>query len=273
VSEQISAEFIMEDDLFAINKDGTIEDALFAMFVNRFRRLLVEEDGDIIGILTSSDILAAVQKSSDRSFLRIPISEYMTDKLVHVNRSESVLNVCKKMQDLMISGILVSDDKDNFVGIITEKDVTYFDVLWQNIEGLEIDTEWKTEPTVEINENYSWWQAIDKFSEIDRRELLVKNDANDQYLGIITKMDILKAINLHSDEIREDELFIQLSPIETLYNKHFIYLNSPVTIRKCRKLMNIRAVSSIPIFQKGVLKKIVNESTMVQSYIMYSEMD
>lgn len=271
MSEQLSVEFIMEDDLFAVSKEGTLEDAMFAMFVNRFRRLLVEEDGDIIGIITASDILAAIQSSGKPTFLKTPIKQYMTDKLITVDTTTSVLETAKTMQEMMISSVLVQDRFDKYVGIVTEKDICYYDVLWQNIEHLEIDTSWKFEPIVEINEDYSWWQAVDKFLEGDRRELVVKNSETNDYEGVITKMDILKAVNLHADDIREDNLFLQLSPIESLYNRHFIFLELPTTIKRCRRLMNLRGLSSIPLFEEGELVKIMNEALMLNSYVLLSE--
>lgn len=78
---------------------------------------IVDDEGKLVGIVTSWDIAKAV--AQNKKTLR----EVMTTKVVTANQNEFVDVVAKRLSDYRISGAPVIDDERKVVGVITTDDI------------------------------------------------------------------------------------------------------------------------------------------------------
>jgi CBS domain-containing protein len=123
-------ETAMTPDPVSIAPDATLKAAVAIMREKIVRRLpVVNELGNVVGIITLADALEAYPREEPRSLWDLhfrlwdlPVSEVMTPNPVTVSTDASLGDVAERMRDHKIGGIPVVDD-GKLVGIITESDV------------------------------------------------------------------------------------------------------------------------------------------------------
>ena len=74
---------IMTIDPITISPDATILEAEKMLSINKIGRLLVKENGKIIGMLTDGDIISEQN-------LETPVSDFMSDDLIIINENSTV---------------------------------------------------------------------------------------------------------------------------------------------------------------------------------------
>ncbi len=103
---------------FFVRPYTSMLDAAKAMTKSGTRRLLVMDEGSLAGIITPSDILAAV---GDRD-LKKGIDSVFSRHVVTVEADESISRATAIMKSKSLGGLPVVD-KGKVVGIITERDI------------------------------------------------------------------------------------------------------------------------------------------------------
>ena len=116
--EQIA--MLMTSDLVTVKPEDDIEVAATKMIENNVRRIPVADDGgNLVGIITSFDIVAQAIASSD---LETPVEEFMI-KTVPTTWENTPLNVAfESMKQFGLKSILALDDEGQLSGILTETD-------------------------------------------------------------------------------------------------------------------------------------------------------
>ena len=134
VSTGIKVSECMSSPVITINSSATLKEAMETMVKYGFRRLPVVEDGVVVGIITSVDIVRALgahkllEKVSSRDLreaISIPVEELMTTNLVAVEPSEDLASAVNTMLSKNVSSVLVVDKSGVLKGIVTERDVLY----------------------------------------------------------------------------------------------------------------------------------------------------
>src|SRR5215475_4945669 len=133
--------------------------------------------------------------------MAISIDKIMTEKLETIHASNTAQEAAKKMRDKKISSLVVIDDGNKPIGIVTERDlvrrVCTKDVSSNSIIIHDI----MFSPVVTIDTNYSIEEAADMMIQNKVRHLLVMD--KNRTLGIITPSnftDYLKK-NLDMDDV------------------------------------------------------------------------
>ncbi len=129
--KQQSIKTIAIKDLVTITPDTTLPEANRIMKDNGVRRLPVVSDGELVGIVSLSDIQEA--DPSDATSLsiwelnyllaKLKVEKIMTRNPITVTEDASLREVARIMLDNKIGGLPVVDSKGKMVGIITESDV------------------------------------------------------------------------------------------------------------------------------------------------------
>ena len=125
-----------------IGPKTNLHDAHKLMQERHVRRLMVVEDGKLIGIITLGDVQEAEPSSAtslsvfELNYLlaKLTIDEIMTRKVITVAVDATVRETARLMLDNEIGGLPVMEG-DKLVGIITESDI--FRVLVQSPEEIE----------------------------------------------------------------------------------------------------------------------------------------
>lgn len=119
----------MTRDPMTTSMDTSLAEAYELMSENEIRRLLVVRDGELVGIITLSDILRTipellVETDSETRLLRgtQKVREVVTRDPVTVDPEDTIQDAAESMLEYQVSGLPVVDGSTP-VGIITESDI------------------------------------------------------------------------------------------------------------------------------------------------------
>jgi CBS domain-containing protein len=122
------------------------------------------------------------------------ISDFMTRRIETISASSSVQEAAKKMKDKDISSLVVIDDRDKLLGLITERDIVRKVCIYDNITTNSVkNAAILSSPLITIRTDSSPEAAADLLIDNKIRHLLVvdKEDAN-KPVGVITPMDFTR---------------------------------------------------------------------------------
>jgi CBS domain-containing protein len=125
---------IMSTPVFAVGADDNLARARNLMLSQGISRLVVMDQGNVRGIVTKKDLGMRLNQAEPqwrrRPLDKVPVHLIMTPDPVTVGPDETVQDAARMMLDRDISGLLVYDDRDGRLGIITKHDlVKYFTLL------------------------------------------------------------------------------------------------------------------------------------------------
>ena len=109
---------IMSSSPITVTPDTTVIEAEKLMSLNKIGRLIVVEDDQIVGIISSSDLVVEQE-------LNASIEKFMTRDVVMVKEDTSVQEAARHLTDNNIGCLPVLDEDDQLVGIITANDIVY----------------------------------------------------------------------------------------------------------------------------------------------------
>ncbi|MGD9018242.1 MAG: CBS domain-containing protein [Desulfobacterales bacterium] len=120
----IDAESIITEkgrDLVTVPANATIHEALLIMINANVGSILVEKDGNIVGIWTERDLLRDTVKAGfDPVSSRI--SDYMVSPLITAPHTDTVFNLMDKFLGLRISHLLIEKGGET-IGLLSVGDV------------------------------------------------------------------------------------------------------------------------------------------------------
>ena len=113
-----------------ITPNTSLIDAYTVMCDNEIRRLPVIEQGELVGIITMSDILRSVPNLSEDEtdtatrllLVTLTVVDLMTSEPVTILPDDTIQDAAELMLENQVSGIPVLQG-DQVVGIITESDI------------------------------------------------------------------------------------------------------------------------------------------------------
>ncbi|EHP87075.1 CBS domain-containing protein [Methanotorris formicicus] len=131
VLNEITVENIMTKDVLTVPEDMNLEK--FEKHIREHKHLgypVVDENDNILGIVTFNDL----KKIGKELFKKFKVKDVMTpeSKLVTVSPKTSAADVQKIMWKNDIGRILVVDDKNNLLGIVTKSDLLRASVILLN---------------------------------------------------------------------------------------------------------------------------------------------
>jgi len=120
----------MTADPVTVTPETTVPDAALIMRQGGFRRLLVMEDGKLVGIVTDRDLKEAMPSDAtslsiwEINYLvaKLPVREVMSYPVISIDESATLEQAAKIMLENKLGGLpVVSGEK--LVGIVTVSDV------------------------------------------------------------------------------------------------------------------------------------------------------
>lgn len=115
-----SVKSIMSKQLKTINAGSTIKEAYDLMEEFRIRHLpVLNEDGEISGVLTYKDVLA------DKAVLTMPVEYFMSFPVEQVPENSSLKNAALTMLEKKLTALLITNDEQEVVGIVTTDDLLW----------------------------------------------------------------------------------------------------------------------------------------------------
>ena len=123
----------------SVTSDATIQQADRLMKKHKFHRMLVVDDGKLVGYFSDRDIMrvapspaTTLSKFEIRSLLdKISVRDIMHDKVITVNEGATIEEAALIMYNNKVGGLPVISDVGALVGIITATDIlkTFIEVM------------------------------------------------------------------------------------------------------------------------------------------------
>lgn len=255
---------LMSDFVSTIQNNDTIGFALLNMVRNRFRRLPVVDDEKLVGILTSTDLLRAIDKANSIEILEHQVVEIMSSDVVSGHSEEEFRIILQRMAKQNVSCIpLISEDK--VIGVFTNKDLMLFNIFWRELPSYTITSE--TPGIIKYNQDFciqdhdTIQTAIKKLIATDVKELLLLNEDGEN-IGLISTQRVLRSIT--STLIREglNMSYLDRKVITRIVADPIIHESLPVKLDDCRIIMNKRGIDSLILEDNGEYQHILTESAI-----------
>jgi len=111
---------VMTKDVHSLSPDIKMEEALEIFQKERFSGAPVEQDGELIGILSIEDLIHALRENHIDALVR----EYMTTRMTTVRKHDPVVEALKTFARTNYGRLPVLDENGKLAGIITKGDIT-----------------------------------------------------------------------------------------------------------------------------------------------------
>ncbi|WP_226009962.1 cyclic nucleotide-binding/CBS domain-containing protein [Halomicrobium salinisoli] len=115
---------LMTADPLTVSPDTFVEEAANVLQEEDIGSLLVAEDGDLVGILTTTDFVDIVAASKPKA--ETTVERYMSTDLTTVTAQITVEDAAELMIEEGIHHLPVVDDDGAAIGILTTTDLTNY---------------------------------------------------------------------------------------------------------------------------------------------------
>lgn len=150
-------EKVMTSDLLTVPTGTSLFEAHELMITRGIRHLPVKDsNGNIAGILSLKDLAGAADS------VDLTVDMVMSSPVLSVHQTNSLRQAVLKMLDHHISSLLVTNDEDEPLGIVTTEDLLWF--LAHEQEKEETETEAKERPFLSAMDRQTIGQVAHQLS-------------------------------------------------------------------------------------------------------------
>jgi len=224
---KMKVEHIMSSPVRSVPCNLSVLEASRIIEDENIRRLVILEEERLVGILTQTDIVRVLTSYG----MWKNVSELMTSDVAVIAASATVKEAAEVMASRDIS-CLVAMDKDDVVGIFTERDLLKRVIALKRNPAQTILKNVMSSPVMSIPSNYSIPSASKMMEKMRIRRLLVMHDKT--LLGVVTQTDILKAIKNRLQEEEENYFRLLNESRNCIYivdlNNNTTYINPALMI-------------------------------------------
>jgi PAS domain S-box-containing protein len=167
--------------------------SVLSIFQRYHIRLLpiLDEHEQLVGIVTPEHIRQILQPVNLLKFRSV--AEGMTPEVIWATPTTSILRVAQIMTEHSISSIVIVDEQQLPVGMVTEQDIVQFQVLELDLEHLLAQSVMSS-PVFCLQPADSLWSAQQMMQAKNIRRLVVTNEQG-KLQGILTQSDLLQLLD------------------------------------------------------------------------------
>ena len=186
-----------------ISKDSKFSDLTKKLFSLNLSRLVVEDNGKHVGIITTKDWAFYLFKNKNKDqFLDIPITEIMHD-IEYVDETTPISKCASIMLAKRVSSLAVGSG-DHVDGIFTKTDLVKYYALHLPMGHRKVD-DYKTSNYIWVSDNENTLSVLQKMVENNISRIIVKN-SDGATAGIVTLGDFMRPFNyIRSQKTSENE--------------------------------------------------------------------
>jgi CBS domain-containing protein len=243
---------IMRRELITIDKDQNLTDALRLMDKEHISRLLVTDNGKILGIITEEDIANRLGTGKERKLKasHIHVSAAMTRDLKVISTDSDIRDAARTMLKNGFSSLPVVVESE-IVGLITKTDLVMS--LAQSRKKIR---DFYTKDPILVNPADTLVSARKLMIEHKIHRLLVTDRG--LLAGIITERDIARGLKTFRKALDKDaHPNIRGLRVEHLMSGEPITIKPETTVGEAVDIMLRNRISGIPVVTKdfGILTK------------------
>lgn len=131
VKENLTVRDYMTSHIVTLNPDDSLLEAHRLMGAERIRSLPVVVDGELLGIVTRTDLLSNdnsrfLSRNNQEESLKVltsSVEQIMTTSVITIDRDASLLEAARLMLENKIHSLPVVDEEKKLTGILTESDL------------------------------------------------------------------------------------------------------------------------------------------------------
>jgi len=121
--EDIFVARVMSTDIVTVKPDTLVEEAATLMLDREISSLVVVDDeGHLAGILTTTDFVDIVAKSQPKA--ETTVERYMSTNVATTTAQESIVDVADEMVELGVHHMPVVDEDAGVIGMLSTADLT-----------------------------------------------------------------------------------------------------------------------------------------------------
>lgn len=113
-------EKVMKKSIISVTPDMSIKQLKGILRINRITGAPVLEGDRLVGIITTEDLIKAIEKGE----INRPVGENMTTHLITVLETASIIEAIRKFYQFGVGRLLVVNEQGGLTGILTANDIT-----------------------------------------------------------------------------------------------------------------------------------------------------
>lgn len=217
-----------------------------------FRRLPITDAGQIVGIVSSIDLLKFLNSSTN---LQKPISAIMTRGVFTVNHDEPMQKVVEMMKECR-KGAYPMIKNTRLHGIISDVDVIK---NFKGRFGVQIREAMTPKPII-VKDHYMLCEVSKILVAGGFRRLPVV-DSGSKLVGIITPFDIIRFLY---ERRSLDRLAKEKSPVSAAMEKNVLCLSPDLDVSVALDYIIRKNVGGFPVIEKDSLVGIITENDILR---------
>jgi PAS domain S-box-containing protein len=175
---------------------------------------LLDRNGKLIGIVTPEHIRQILQPVNLLKFRSI--AEGMISEVITATLNTSILCIAQIMTEHSVSSIVILDERQLAVGIVTEQDIVQFQVMEIELDQLLVQSVMSS-PLFCLQPTDSLWSAQQMMQAKNIRRLVITNELG-TLQGILTQSNLLQLLDplemLYLVEKLQDEMIERTAELE-----------------------------------------------------------
>jgi len=245
--------------------DDILGDAVKIMAKQGFRRLPIVHEMFLVGIVTATDVLRAIQ-GGDMKVLEMPLEAFMTVEPIAVYRSADLTQAIDLMFQHDLGSLpIVSEGTETLAGIVTERDLVKH---FSEVADADLSEFISTDPIILPFEGTTIQQIVDAMVDAHiRRAILIDDDKNVK--GIVTSTDVLRFVAdeiIRSGTLDNKEMKKEAKDIAVL-NVKTVDINS--SMAEVAKMFTEIGMGGVPVTDNGELVGIFTERDLLRVVALY----
>jgi len=197
--KDVKVEELMSTELVTTTPEEDIIEALELMLRNHILRLPVLDEGKLIGILTTTDLIDAFDKGfhgekpeETKASTGLRVENIMHKPVITIDSDKSVFEAARLMSEKNVGSLVINNKCE--IGILTESDI-FKKVVAEGKDSRETKVaDVMTSPCKTVGPKMDIFQASKILHEGNMRRLPVVENCN--VIGIVTSEDIIDAVSL-----------------------------------------------------------------------------